>query len=157
MYFFFFFRTTFLYIFLVQQTIVLHQAFLRQEYAILRDREAAEGEGEVTNWICLSNHIFYHTFDFWSWPYAFQVFSEVAATLDILTQELGQTRVELWPDLNVVSSSQCNKLWSAICNCFCVLSVGRFWFWIYFHFHQTQGVNILYCKLNDYTKPIISR
>jgi len=44
-------------------------AFLQQEYSVLRDREAAEGEGEV--------------------------FSEIAATLDALTQELGHGRFEL--------------------------------------------------------------
>ena len=42
----------------------LFQAFLQQEYAVLRDREAAEGEGEVENWISLLKHIISHTFNF---------------------------------------------------------------------------------------------
>ena len=44
-------------------------AFLQQEYSILRDREAAEGEGDI--------------------------FSEIANTLDVLVKELGIVKIEL--------------------------------------------------------------
>lgn len=44
-------------------------AFLQQEYSILRDREAAEGEGDI--------------------------FSEIANTLDVLVKELGVVKIEL--------------------------------------------------------------